>query len=426
MFRKFTHIILALSFFAAVTISSCSKDETDNVITIEQSDTPISLGVKTVSTKANLFEKDSSIQNEGYIGGNCVVNAWINGKTDEKNQPIQYIRDARMWYFKDGDRWLFRDGNSEYECYWPKIDGTDGSIDIIAYFPWTRNPDNIKTQYHGITSINLNAMSEDGSATPSNPSIRFTCSMPHQANSNATDGSEQNNVTEFIYAFSKSKDINDQKLSGLIDLTFVHPLSAVSLKLKQAHRNLTIEKIDFINLYTEGSFESNLETSDIGNSNNETPTANTLSFTNWLPHETSDQPKGLTIKINKKIPEQLGFDEIIGGPYLVIPQSLGGKDNNNDTPDDNIKMVIYFNWEGNVTLGTNASGTTTTEKVEGNKYKSTIDLSKLTYSSGAAIWQPSKRYTYTLDLGDNKEEILFNVFVEEWKVPDAPTYIEIE
>ena len=99
MFRKFTHIILALSFFAAVTISSCSKDETDNVITIEQSDTPISLGVKTVSTKANLFEKDTSIQNEGYIGGNCVVNAWINGKTDEKNQPIQYIRDARMWYF---------------------------------------------------------------------------------------------------------------------------------------------------------------------------------------------------------------------------------------------------------------------------------------------------------------------------------------
>ena len=67
---------------------------------------------------------------------------------------------------------------------------------------------------------------------------------------------------------------------------------------------------------------------------------------------------------------------------MVIPQAL-----------TNVKLSVNYSWDIISEKNTNPISIVTSE---------------------IPAWQPGMVYTYTLNLGDNKEEILFKATVEPW------------
>ena len=209
----------------------------------------------------------------------------------------------------------------------------------------------------------------------------FSCELPL---TNVGEGVNQANVREFIYAFTKDKK------SGTVPLRFVHPMSAIYFKLTQSHRDLTIHSIGFTNVYNKGTYRYSLETTE------EQKDAFAAGFTYglWNPDGTREN---MTITVNKTIPEQLNFNAEIGGPFIIMPQAFG----------DDISLFVNYTWDAEVNV---------------TKYIAMKNV----HTSEDTGWQPGKKYTYSIDLGDNKEEILFRVVVEPWNAEDFKNVIDIE
>ena len=111
-----------------------------------------------------------------------------------------------------------------------------------------------------------------------------------------------------------------------------------------------------------------------------------------------------TIPVGKTIPDQINFGAKIGGPYLVMPQSLASATitinylwNNKKTYDDENSNDEDYN-----------SQNKEDEMNKNNIYQITRPLT--------GEWLAGNKYNYVLNLGDNKEEILFKVEVEPWLV----------
>lgn len=291
-------------------------------------------------------------------------NFWVKAYPD--NRSTEYIN-SRVWYFADGKRWWFRKSNEWYDCYWPK----NNKLSFFAYMPWVSDS--------AATTIS------DYSYT-SGPS--FSCNLPLN---NTAQAMNQDKVREFMYAFTKDR------YNEIVPLNFVHPMSAVYFKLKQSHRDLTIHSIGFEKIYNKGTFSYNEETTQ----ENRAAFASGFTCTNcWTP--TNDARQTMSIKIEKTIPEDINFDAEIGGPYIVMPQLFSGSN-----AADTLTLYITYTWDTdvNVTKG--------------------IALKRV-HSADEEGWQPGKKYTYMLDLGDNLEEILFRVLVEPWKVEEYKDIIDIE
>lgn len=395
---------------AAVFITACSAAETaEPQDEVGKEIISFGVGEMPVATRADIFTSDTDLQNGQKFGGNCMINAWLS------NRDQQYIDDARLWYFSHADEWIFLDTSHEvYNHYWPKIEGSSWPLDVIAYSPWTyvnttnENGDNIqdatkyKSVYTGISDV----------TRTSDYKVTFKCNLPVVAGDDSTDELDnQDELTEFIYAYAIGKDKTYQdNNNNVVPLKFRHPLSAIYFKLKQAHRDLILQKIVINSLYATGTFASESDTGDSGFS---------ITSGNWTG---SGNRTDLTLNISKKIPEDINFNAMVGGPYLVMPQSM------TYGTGEKLTMEIYFNWSGSI-----APVEGKLEKVDdAYNYKAIIDLSTLQISSVNGVpqtlssWEPGMRYTYTLDLGDNKEEILFKVLVEPWKTPEADTNIEVE
>ena len=56
----------------------------------------------------------------------------------------------------------------------------------------------------------------------------------------------------------------------------------------------------------------------------------------------------------------------------------------------------------------------------------TKQFSRSITTTGVTEWIAGKKYTYILDLGDNKEEILFKVIVEPWDVEGYDHIIDVQ
>jgi hypothetical protein len=97
----------------------------------------------------------------------------------------------------------------------------------------------------------------------------------------------------------------------------------------------------------------------------------------------------LKIDIEKSVPQDINYSSTIGGPYIVIPQSLDG-----------VTLSVNYTWNEKRVQSKNIPIKTDTK----------------------TAWQPGQIYTYTLDLGDNKEEILFKVGVEAWDKGEDDDY----
>lgn len=197
--------------------------------------------------------------------------------------------------------------------------------------------------------------------------ISFSCELP-------TDGEAQDATNEFVYAFSGNQTA--QTNNGTVNLRFIHPFSAVRFKLGKAHGNTEVKSVGFSGIYNNGIFSNLRENTSQGD----------LTYSDWTP---SGSTTALSVAIGKRVPDELQLDSPMGGTYLVLPQSL-----------DAVKITVSFNWEGD----RNA---------------------EVSLGSGK-VWEPGKIYTYTLNLGDNQEDILMDVSVEEWDKIKYDNVVEVE
>lgn len=336
-------------------VASCSKSG-ESVSVAE--DEPIRVEVVDVSspeTRAHMFNSTDDIVAEGEFA----LSAYLTQLEEE------YFTDAWVYYFVQDDgtaRWRFRDVvNQDYliDFYWP-----DGTVDFMAYMPRI-----LSKCATNITNLSYDLVGGKG--------MVFDATLPTTINDRTEAEREaENEKQEFMFA----THIGQSKSSGgIVKLRFVHPFAAVKFRLHQSHRDLVIHSITLHGLDNGGSFSfvgSTYEPYVGGNNGQEYLTCN-----NWTASDNGD----LTINLEKRVPDDINYQSQIGGPYMVIPQVLkqGGKD---------VKLSVNYSWNDQ-----------TVQSAQFSLSTSHVDS-----------WQPGMIYTYTLDLGDNKEEILFKVIAEEW------------
>ena len=188
-------------------------------------------------------------------------------------------------------------------------------------------------------------------------------------------------LREFVYSYvpAQSKETqNADPANPGIKMNFSHPFAAVSFHLGQSYR-MTLHDITLTNIKYEGIYRF-----DEGWS---------VDFT--VDGQTGKPKVGdLWIDIEKGIPTPINFHSPIGGPYLVAPQAL----------DNESYLNVRY---------TRLDGATETKSVALN-------------ALGATKWEAGRHYVYTLGLGNNEEEILFQVKVEKWTVIDYKNEVDVE
>lgn len=308
------------------------------------------------------LNRDSTLYKEEYGGGNFWVKAFHN------NTVKQYI-DSRVWYFADGKRWWFRSQSGLYDCYWPK----NGTLNFFAYMPWQ--------------TVDA-AVTVGGYSYAGGP--EFSCELPLN---NTAEGLNQATLYEFVYAFTKDRRY-DGPTSEPVELSFVHPMSAIYFRLKQSHRDLTIHSIGFEKIYNKGTYSYGEATTKENSAN----FADNYTYNCWTPE---DARKTMAITVEKTVPDSINFNAEIGGPFIVMPQAFQGA-----APADTLTLYITYSWDelDHVTKGVAL------------KNVHTADIG----------WQPGKKYVYNIDLGDNKEEILFRVLVEPWDTVGYKNVIDVD
>lgn len=366
-------IIRTFSFAFLLLLTGCgSQDdplpETDNKVQL--SDTEITLevdGWKPLSnSRAIIFESENDFLDDASTakgGGIFTMYAYL------KETGSTFIGGSRVWYFVPDNAtvgsWRFYDeANNHFpQYYWPQ----SNSVDFFAYMPW-KGSDRQK-----IITVD-NYVQGTG--------LTINCRMQEPTTLLDTDGQET------IIAYTTNKSKADKK----VNMCFVHPFSAVYFKLHQAHRDLTINWIRFNDVYLTGSTTLNATT------DNSTPIS-------WTGTGSIDE---FNIPVNQTIPDQINFGGDIGGPYLVMPQNLGGA-----------TITINYTWE-------NANPSGKDDVVEGDLDTSDSNNVYQIKRTINAEWIAGNKYTYVLDLGDNQAEILFKVLVEPWDVEGYKNIVDVE
>ena len=297
-----------------------------------------------VSTSQPKETKVVTINNDVELTNRFIrVDALFHGTTT----PL--FSNAQLRYRAYTDRWEFYSTSASdwTHFYWPiegsvhSTAGTVGSIDFVGYVPNTAP-----------TGYTLNAYS--ASNGPS-----FSVELPYTAGSpNTFYETNQTSTREFMYAYAanQTKDTN----SGTVNLEFQHPFALVNIYLKSAKRGTVINTVQLSGIKTSGTF---VHSSGWGSLGNEAT---------------------LSKSVNKNVPHELNFDSLIGGPYMVIPQTLSGSDN------------LTVNQTYNASTG-DITGTI------------------------SATWAPGYIYNYYLDLGKDEGRILVDVVVEAWQAHTVPT-----
>lgn len=203
---------------------------------------------------------------------------------------------------------------------------------------------------------------------------------------------------ETIFAYTTNKSKADKS----VNMHFVHPFAAVYFKLQQAHRDLTVNEIRFNDVYLTG-----VDTLTATTDNNTTIT--------W----TGTGSRGtFTIPVHKIIPGQINLGAKIDVPYLVMPQNFEYV--LDDVPKE-VTVTIDYTWNNAKDKDDVIFGDEDLDPAN-NRYQ----IRRSIKSSSLTKWEAGKKYTYILNLGDNKEEILFQVKVEPWNAVEYENEIEVE
>ena len=195
--------------------------------------------------------------------------------------------------------------------------------------------------------------------------ISYTANLPL---SNNGEGVTQENLREFLYAVAE--DETPQNSASGVGLEFQHPLTAIYFKVAKSYR-MTINTIEISYLKNSGKFSNNT----------------------WTFNDSQEMTL-MTLQIDKKIPEDINYGVVFYGPVLVLPQDL-----------DDINITV--------------TGTRTAQ----NDY--TMGPVPLKINSHGQ-WESGKAYTYSLNLGEQNVEVLFDVTVQNWDEVNYKHNIDIE
>ena len=352
MKRKLIYFVLVL-----LCLTACEQEyeytaPDDRQIYVEVAD------MQSTYTRAQLWNSEADI----IANGEFALSAYFNTTGD-----VPYFTHAWTYYFipdKGQARWRFRDVENQdnlINFYWPN----EGNLNFLAYMPRTME----RCACTSVTDIKYDNAK----------GVQFKATLPATITDvTAEDRAAENSKQEFVYA----SRLNQGRDGGSVKLRFVHPFATVKFRLHQSHRDLVIHSIKLQGINRAGSF-SKTETDTyeyfFNGNNGDKLDQNYLTYQNWT---VTDTPGELKIDLEKKVPDDINYQSLIGGPYLTIPQVL-----------DNIKLMVHYTWNG--------------ETHESSWYS--------IKTQGVPAWQPGHVYTYTLDLGDNKEEILFRVTTEKWQ-----------
>lgn len=331
---------------AMLAMVSCTKN--DDLPTVAKREIQVEVvNMQAPKTRVlQLNDADEIIQQ-----GNFALSSYL------KNDGTAYFENAWVYYFipeNASGLWRFRDTqhqNNLINFYWPN----DDNINFVAYIP--------REAAEANGSCVVNNIKYDKTRS----SVIFDATLPTTiTDKTAADREAENTKLEFVYAAR----LNQGKDGGDVKLRFVHPFAAIRFGLTQSHRDLTIHWIKFTNIAMSGTFSCGEDTYAKGD------TQDYLSASNWTPKNEAE----FEIVLEKNVPNDINYDQLIGGPYLVMPQAL-----------EKVNIVISYTWDN-------------------QNYVNTIQLT----NSLVSVWNPGKIYTYNFDLGDNKSEMLFEVTVEPW------------
>ena len=331
--------ILCGSISCSVEIES---EPTDKEILLSPS---VSYEAETIS-KATLYDNSNLIV-EGK--GNFSVTSYKAGTTDR-----YFLNFDRVYYFQDDQSWRFYDSTVGgqgvfYQRYWPSY-----PLDFFAYMPY----DNQNT---GVTVLDK----------------AIQCILP-------ISYTEQNKAQEFVYAYAPNQSYTDAN-NGKVNLTFIHPFSAIRFELGAAHGNTNIEKIELRNIAYKGRLDVSTN-----------PAQADLANTDWDPDDT-DNKGTISIPVGKTVgavgSNGIQLNAKLGTDLIVLPQSI----------TEDMKIYVDFTWN-NV------------------DYKPEIKIN----TRQTTPWQPGKIYTYRLNLGDSDEDIISTVTITPWTDNEYKNDIDVE
>lgn len=370
---------------AGVWITSCTSGD-EAMAVPEASDKVIAWQpVHDGQTRVQLFEpnKNENFFDHNNGGGEFSVNAYYDG-TD-----LKYIGDGRVWYRGDKDEeqktgakdWINVDEfGASTDYYWPN----EGALNFFAYMPSKKFMDGHTDKK---TYVTLGGYTDTYGQ-------QFSCDLPATNNVLDSDGETvvvdyDANMIEFIYAYTPSQTLADAVAGSdgvkRTPLKFVHPFSLVCFQLGDGSYRMTVESITLNNIHLKGTFST-------GQTNTRT------GIGTWEPDEDENPANTIyTANINKRIPNDVNYNTVFAGPFVMMPQNL-----------TDVTLTLEATRE---LLSTETAGTST-------DVNETVDLT--------GKWEPGKRYTYTLMHGDNNEEIYFNVLVEDWIPVEHRNEIDVE
>ena len=282
------------------------------------------------------------------------------------------MNNVRVNYFPDAGDWRFMDKKGQYvNFYWPLGDET---LDFFGHFP-------LDPEEAAVSDVSFTY--EDGPSFKfSLPLYSYDPSADRNADRVSSKTPNQDGLREFVYSYVRAQSKETQNADPAnpgIKMDFSHPFAAVSFHLGQSYR-MTLHDITLTNIKYEGIYSI-----DEG----------------WPVDFTVDGQTGkpkvgdLWIEVEKGIPTPINFNSPIGGPYLVAPQAL----------DNESYLNVRY---------TRLDGATETKSVALNA----LDDTKK--------WEAGRHYVYTLGMGNNEEEILFQVKVEKWTVIDYKNEVDVE
>ena len=333
---------LIMTAFTILVICGCIKEEGDisgKATGTEINFTP-TFSVSSAPVRADLYDQDNILtEDKGKLTGDFSVIAYRSDTGDKhflKSEHVYYMHYPASETQEEFGEWRFLKNDAFYERYWPQT----YALDFFAYMPYDLANSNVTIDFEGKT---------------------FSCTQP-------LNKSGQDRAKEFIYAFEKNQTA--QTDNGNVELVFRHPFAAVNFMLGEAHGNTTIHSIGLQDISQGGTFDI-------------------YSDTWYLSDQTSTLSIGVERTVGAAGSAGIQLETMIGGPYLVMPQSTNGVD-----------ILVSFTWN--------------------SSRKDAI------VSIGNGNWQPGHIYTYKLNLGDNDEDILANVSVERWTVVGYKNNIEVE
>ena len=237
------------------------------------------------------------------------------------------------------DRWVFFNENMyDYKYYWPDA---SGKLDFFAYYP-----------------VNLaNTCVAIDPYKASTPTFHCT-SLPVTFPS-----TENTNLEEFIYAFEagESQPSSSDKHHA-VGLTFHHPFARITIQLETAIRS-QLNSVTITNIYNNGDCEA------------------TSSATTWTP---TGSTTSIVVNSGLYYPEEINNGATIGGPYIVLPQSV----------TDSVALKVNY-------LAT------------GNSKSTEVGVS-LKGKGEITEWKPGYAYTYKLSLNGAANEAIIDVSVNAW------------